>query len=171
MNGERYALTVRSSFSAAHRLLEYEGNCDRLHGHNWQVEVTVESEVLDARGMALDFRVMKASLNEILARLDHEYLNEVPPFDGDGKKGGTPGPPGPGSRVGVRGCVGRILPREPVAALHFAVHWPNTATYPCMTPGGKGRSEEEAPARPRQREENRLPESPRCEVAVTKLRT
>jgi 6-pyruvoyltetrahydropterin/6-carboxytetrahydropterin synthase len=81
MNGERYALTVRSSFSAAHRLLEYEGNCERLHGHNWQVEVTVESEVLDFRGMALDFRVMKASLNEILSRLDHKYLNEVPPFD------------------------------------------------------------------------------------------
>jgi len=82
MNGERYALTVRSSFSAAHRLLEYEGNCERLHGHNWQVEVTVESEVLDSRGMALDFRAMKAALNGILSRLDHKYLNEVPPFDG-----------------------------------------------------------------------------------------
>ena len=81
MNGERYALTVRSSFSAAHRLLEYEGNCERLHGHNWQVEVTVESEVLDSRGMALDFRAMKAALNEILSRLDHNYLNDVPPFD------------------------------------------------------------------------------------------
>jgi len=35
MNADRYALTVRSSFSAAHRLSEYEGNCERLHGHNW----------------------------------------------------------------------------------------------------------------------------------------
>ena len=82
MNGERYALTVRSSFSAAHRLPEYEGNCERIHGHNWQVEITVESEALDSRGMALDFRVMKSALNEILSRLDHKYLNEVPPFDG-----------------------------------------------------------------------------------------
>ena len=81
MNGEQYALTVRSSFSAAHRLLEYEGNCERLHGHNWQVEVTVESEVLDSRGMALDFRVMKSALNEILSSIDHKYLNDVPPFD------------------------------------------------------------------------------------------
>src|SRR4030067_1173114 len=48
MNGERSALTVRSSFSAAHRMLEHEGNCERLHGHNWQVEVTVESGVLDS---------------------------------------------------------------------------------------------------------------------------
>lgn len=81
MDGKRYALTVRSSFSAAHRLLEYEGNCERLHGHNWQVEVCVESDTLDRRGMALDFRVMKAALNGILSRLDHKYLNEVPPFD------------------------------------------------------------------------------------------
>ncbi len=74
-------MTVRSSFSAAHRLPEYEGNCERLHGHNWQVEMTVESEALDSRGMALDFREMKAALAEILSRLDHKYLNEVPPFD------------------------------------------------------------------------------------------
>lgn len=74
-------MTVRSSFSAAHRLPEYEGNCERLHGHNWQVEMTVESEGLDSRGMALDFREMKAALAEILSRMDHKYLNEVPPFD------------------------------------------------------------------------------------------
>ena len=42
-----YALTVRTSFAAAHRLREYEGNCERLHGHNWRVEVTVESRVLE----------------------------------------------------------------------------------------------------------------------------
>jgi 6-pyruvoyltetrahydropterin/6-carboxytetrahydropterin synthase len=81
MNGERYALTVRSSFSAAHRLPEYEGNCERLHGHNWQVEMTVESEGLDSRGMALDFREMKTALADILSRMDHRFLNEVPPFD------------------------------------------------------------------------------------------
>ena len=83
MSGERYALTVKSSFSAAHRLPEYEGNCEKLHGHNWQVEVTVESDRIDTRGMALDFRVMKAALAEVLSRLDHKYLNEVPPFDGE----------------------------------------------------------------------------------------
>jgi 6-pyruvoyltetrahydropterin/6-carboxytetrahydropterin synthase len=76
-----YALTVRSSFAAAHRLREYEGNCERLHGHNWRVEVTVESETLDSQGMAIDFRVIKSSLAELLHRLDHKYLNEVPPFD------------------------------------------------------------------------------------------
>ncbi|RJP24708.1 MAG: 6-carboxytetrahydropterin synthase QueD [Deltaproteobacteria bacterium] len=76
-----YALTVRSTFAAAHRLREYEGNCERLHGHNWRVEVTVESDALDDRGIALDFRTIKSSLSELLSRFDHLYLNDVPPFD------------------------------------------------------------------------------------------
>jgi len=80
MNGT-YALTVRSSFAAAHRLREYEGNCERLHGHNWRVEVTVESRELDEQGIALDFRAIKAHLAELLGRFDHKYLNDVPPFD------------------------------------------------------------------------------------------
>lgn len=76
-----YALSVRTSFAAAHRLREYEGNCEKLHGHNWLVEVTVESGTLDSRGMAIDFRVMKAGLAELLSGLDHRYLNDIPPFD------------------------------------------------------------------------------------------
>jgi 6-pyruvoyltetrahydropterin/6-carboxytetrahydropterin synthase len=78
---ERYALTVRSSFAAAHLLRAYEGNCERLHGHNWQVEATVVSEILDDRGMAMDFRAMKGALYDILSVMDHKYLNEIPPFD------------------------------------------------------------------------------------------
>lgn len=82
MSSDMFALTVRTSFAAAHRLRGYDGNCERLHGHNWQVEVTVESPTLDERGIALDFRVLKASLHDLLSRFDHRYLNEVPPFDG-----------------------------------------------------------------------------------------
>jgi 6-pyruvoyltetrahydropterin/6-carboxytetrahydropterin synthase len=77
-----YALTVRTAFSAAHRLREYEGNCERLHGHNWRVEVTIESRVLDRQGIALDFRVIKSHLAELLSRFDHRFLNDVAPFDG-----------------------------------------------------------------------------------------
>ena len=82
MSNGLYALTVRSSFAAAHRLREYEGNCERLHGHHWQVEVTVEADSLDSRGMAVDFRAIKGALAAMLAGFDHRYLNEVPPFDG-----------------------------------------------------------------------------------------
>lgn len=83
MSGGLYCLTVKSSFAAAHRLREYEGNCEQLHGHNWQVEVSVESDRLDSLGMALDFRIMKQALSELLARWDHKYLNEIPPFTGE----------------------------------------------------------------------------------------
>ncbi len=82
MSNGLYALTVRTSFAAAHRLREYAGNCERLHGHNWQVEVTVESDSLDPSGMAIDFRAIKGALGEVLAGFDHRYLNEVAPFDG-----------------------------------------------------------------------------------------
>ena len=81
MNGGLYTLTVRASFAAAHRLRAYEGNCERLHGHNWQVEATVESDSLDSRGIALDFRTIKGMLGDLLADLDHRFLNEVAPFD------------------------------------------------------------------------------------------
>jgi len=80
MSGGTYTLFVKASFAAAHRLREYEGNCERLHGHNWKVEAAVESDRLDSRGIAIDFRVIKAALNGILDRLDHGYLNDVPPF-------------------------------------------------------------------------------------------
>jgi len=81
MSGDRYRLTVRSSFAAAHRLRGYAGQCERLHGHNWTVEATVECRELDEVGIGLDFRAVKGALGEILAALDHRCLNEVPPFD------------------------------------------------------------------------------------------
>ncbi|HEY3491026.1 MAG TPA: 6-carboxytetrahydropterin synthase QueD [Candidatus Deferrimicrobiaceae bacterium] len=80
MSKELYTLTVKSDFAAAHRLREYDGNCERLHGHNWLVEVSVTTGTLDARGMAVDFRVIKTALNEVLGQLDHAYLNDVSPF-------------------------------------------------------------------------------------------
>lgn len=75
-----YTLTVKSDFAAAHRLREYDGNCERLHGHNWLVEASVSCETLDASGMAVDFRVIKGALRDVLETLDHAYLNDVPPF-------------------------------------------------------------------------------------------
>jgi len=80
MSGGTYTLWVKASFAAAHRLREYEGNCERLHGHNWKVEAAVESDRLDSRGMAIDFRAIKTALQGILDRLDHGYLNDIPPF-------------------------------------------------------------------------------------------
>jgi 6-pyruvoyltetrahydropterin/6-carboxytetrahydropterin synthase len=76
-----YELTVAGSFAAAHRLRGYRGDCEKLHGHNWRVEVCLAAGRLDELGMVVDFREVKAVLGEVLDRLDHGYLNEVPPFD------------------------------------------------------------------------------------------
>jgi 6-pyruvoyltetrahydropterin/6-carboxytetrahydropterin synthase len=76
-----YLLTVTGSFSSAHALRDYGGPCERLHGHNWRVEVTVSAGELDDRGLAIDFRVLRDHLGEICDRLDHRLLNELEPFD------------------------------------------------------------------------------------------
>ncbi|WTM88525.1 6-carboxytetrahydropterin synthase QueD [Halothiobacillus sp. DCM-1] len=76
-----FALTVSVDFAAAHRLFGYEGNCARLHGHNWKVIVEVSGQRLDSVGMVLDFKAIKAAARAAAKTLDHYYLNEIPPFD------------------------------------------------------------------------------------------
>jgi len=75
-----YVLTVRGDFSAAHSLPSSGSKCERLHGHNWKVEVQVWAEELDASGMVIDFHELKAMTGEILEELDHRLLNELPAF-------------------------------------------------------------------------------------------
>ncbi len=75
-----FELTVREEFSAAHQLRGYEGACEKLHGHNWKVEVTVRGERLNEIGILLDFKELRKALREVLAELDHRNLNELPAF-------------------------------------------------------------------------------------------
>lgn len=76
-----YELTVKGHFDAAHALRGYEGECRDLHGHTWDVEVTVAGETLDDVGIVYDFKRLKDDLAAVLAPFDHVYLNDVPPFD------------------------------------------------------------------------------------------
>ncbi len=76
-----YALTVRCHFDAAHALHGYQGECRELHGHTWDVEVTVEGAELDDVGIVYDFKRLKEDLRAVLDRFDHGYLNEIQPFD------------------------------------------------------------------------------------------
>jgi len=76
-----YELTVKSRFAAAHRLRDYAGECENLHGHNWKVTARIASPDLNAEGMVVDFREVKDALEEAVEKLDHQYLNESPPFD------------------------------------------------------------------------------------------
>lgn len=76
-----YELTVKGHFDAAHSLYGYPGQCRNLHGHTWDVEVTVASEKLDDIGIVYDFSRLKDDLNAVLGQYDHAHINEVPPFD------------------------------------------------------------------------------------------
>jgi 6-pyruvoyltetrahydropterin/6-carboxytetrahydropterin synthase len=72
---------VRDSFSAAHSLRGYQGDCERLHGHNYRVEVVVASDTLDPIGIVMDFRDLKQAIKTVLGEMDHHYLNELAVFE------------------------------------------------------------------------------------------
>ena len=73
MSSALYALTVRTSFAAAHRLREYDGNCERLHGHNYRVAAEVRGP-LDESHCVVDFVALRGILRAILDELDHRVL-------------------------------------------------------------------------------------------------
>lgn len=75
-----FELSIKDDFGAAHRIVNYPGKCNNLHGHNWIVEAVVYGKELDELGMLVDFKKLKKALKEILAELDHHYLNELPAF-------------------------------------------------------------------------------------------
>lgn len=71
---------IKTSFAAAHNLINYQGDCENLHGHNWRVEVTVAARELDEAGLGIDFKILKKQTNKLLDELDHKYLNDLKPF-------------------------------------------------------------------------------------------
>lgn len=67
------------TFDAAHKLEQYHGKCEALHGHTYRLEVTVEG-MPDTEGMVVDFLVLKDLVKtHALSFLDHAYLNDVIP--------------------------------------------------------------------------------------------
>jgi len=75
-----FEVKVIDKFSAAHRLVGYEGNCERIHGHNYKVEACVSSSELNPMGLVIDFRLVKKLLGGILKDMDHQYLNDLDAF-------------------------------------------------------------------------------------------
>ena len=75
-----YELKIITQFAAAHRLENFNGKCEALHGHNWKVEVFLGGEQLDEAGLLVDFGVIKARTNALLEEIDHKYLNELEAF-------------------------------------------------------------------------------------------
>ena len=76
-----FEVAVEQGFASAHALRNYKGRCENVHGHNWKVRVVIEGERLDHGGMLVDFLDVKAQMAEIIDKIDHQFLNEIPPFD------------------------------------------------------------------------------------------
>ena len=76
-----FEVAVEQDFASAHALRNYKGRCENIHGHNWKVRVTIEGERLDETGLLVDFIDVKNLMGQILDRIDHQFLNEIPPFD------------------------------------------------------------------------------------------
>jgi len=116
---------VIDTFSAAHRLYEYQGDCERLHGHNYRIEAVVRSEDLDPMGIVMDFRELKGLLKGVLSELDHQYLNDLAPFKTEN----------PSAENIARHIFTRLSPlmREPVTLSEITV-WENDTSCITFTP-------------------------------------
>ncbi len=79
-SSKMYELKIITQFAAAHRLDNFYGKCEALHGHNWKVEVFLAGEQLDGAGLLMDFGRIKARTNALLEEIDHKYLNELEAF-------------------------------------------------------------------------------------------
>jgi len=70
-----YSVTKTIEFCYGHRLLNYEGKCRHLHGHNGKAEIELSSETLDRRGMVRDFSEIQRVIHAWIDRaLDHKML-------------------------------------------------------------------------------------------------
>jgi 6-pyruvoyltetrahydropterin/6-carboxytetrahydropterin synthase len=77
-----FELKVINNFSAAHQLKLVAAKCENLHGHNWKIEVCVTGKELNDAGVVVDFGIIKKHVSEIMASLDHKFLNEHEWFKG-----------------------------------------------------------------------------------------
>jgi len=75
-----FELMVETHFSAAHQLRGYKGECEKLHGHTWKVQVYVIAERLNEIDIAIDFHTIKQITDEFISLLDHSFLNDIFPF-------------------------------------------------------------------------------------------
>lgn len=76
-----YVVSVQAHYDSAHFLRNYKGKCENLHGHRYVVEVALATDHLNEAGLAFDFVDVKKHTRAIADWLDHQNINELPPFD------------------------------------------------------------------------------------------
>lgn len=77
---QTFVLKTLLDFASAHSLRGYPGDCSKLHGHNWKIEVQVRGQKLNDIGMVIDFKEIKRHAKEVVRELDHTFLNDHPYF-------------------------------------------------------------------------------------------
>lgn len=75
-----FELSVEATFSAAHQVKGYPGDCAGVHGHTYRVMARVKARKLNKIGMAMDFRKLQKELDKTVVKLDHTNLNALPFF-------------------------------------------------------------------------------------------
>jgi len=76
-----FEVHVTTMFPAAHALRNYYGKTEPIHGHNWRARITISGPQVDSMGMLIDFVPLQKEMARIIGALDHQFVNEVPPFD------------------------------------------------------------------------------------------
>ena len=76
-----FEIKKQMTFSAAHHLLNYDGECENQHGHNWLVEAYVKGNNLDKSNILIDYKVLKKEMKKVLDLLDHKDINELEYFE------------------------------------------------------------------------------------------
>jgi 6-pyruvoyltetrahydropterin/6-carboxytetrahydropterin synthase len=75
-----YEITISKVFAAAHAIRLYDGTLEPIHGHNWNVDVTVSARQLDEMETVMDFHVLEKAVDELMKKVHNRHLNEVEPF-------------------------------------------------------------------------------------------
>ncbi len=76
-----FEVSVEDTFASGHYLRGYRGKCEKPHGHNYKIRITLAGDSLDNIGLLYDFRDLKQVMNDIIDRIDHQMLNDVEPFN------------------------------------------------------------------------------------------
>jgi 6-pyruvoyltetrahydropterin/6-carboxytetrahydropterin synthase len=76
-----FEVTIEETFAAGHALRNYKGKCENVHGHNYRCQVSLAGETLDEIGLLVDFVELKKAVHAVIDRMDHQWLNDLPPFD------------------------------------------------------------------------------------------
>ncbi len=75
-----FEIILEDVISAAHYVKNTAGEVENIHGHDWQIKVSLRRSDVDEVGMVWDFTEVKPVLKEILDHFNYSTLNNIPPF-------------------------------------------------------------------------------------------